>query len=129
MTEQAKFESVTPILVVEQIENCLPFWKTLGFQVVAEVPHEDRMGFAMLVNGSVSVMYQSVASLGSDLAVRPTKGKSVVYLKVGSLDAVESVLDSKSIALPRRKTFYGTLEVWAREPGGNLVGFAEDVKE
>lgn len=129
MTEQAKFESITPILVVEQIENCLPFWKALGFQVVAEVPHEDRMGFAMLVNGSVNVMYQSVASLGSDLATQPEKGNSVIYLKVGSLDAVESALDSKSIAVPRRKTFYGSLEVWAREPGGNLVGFAEDVKE
>lgn len=129
MTTPAKFESVTPILIVDEIESCLNFWTTLGFQSVAEVPHGDKLGFVMLVNGGISVMYQSVASLGSDLQVNPSKGNSVVFLKLDNLDAVESLLDKAAIALPRRKTFYGTVEVWAREPGGNLIGFAQDVKE
>jgi hypothetical protein len=125
----AKFESVTPILIVDEIESCLTFWTTLGFQSVAQVPHGDKLGFAMLVNGGISVMYQSVASLGSDLQVNPIKANSVVYLTVDNLDAVEALLDKASIAIPRRKTFYNRWEVWTREPGGNLIGFAQDVKE
>jgi hypothetical protein len=29
------------------------------------------------------------------------------------------------IVVPRRSTFYGADEVFAREPGGHIVGFAE----
>jgi hypothetical protein len=26
---------------------------------------------------------------------------------------------------PRHKTFYGSIEIYVREPGGNTVGFAQ----
>ena len=36
-------------MVVKEIEPCLPFWTDrLGFEVTVTVPHEDRVGFAML---------------------------------------------------------------------------------
>ena len=58
---------ITPVLVVEEIEPCLPFWvERLGFQNVAEVPDGDRIGFVMLIRDGVEVMLQSVASVRKD---------------------------------------------------------------
>ena len=40
---------ITPVLVVEEIESCLPFWvDRMGFQNVAQVPEGDGIGFAIL---------------------------------------------------------------------------------
>ena len=42
-------QKLTPLLMVEAIEPCLPFWDRLGWTKVAEVPHGDAMGFAILL--------------------------------------------------------------------------------
>ena len=40
---------LTPILVVDEIEPCIPFWtERLGFQKTTEVPHEGELGFVIL---------------------------------------------------------------------------------
>ncbi len=57
-------KKLTPVLMVEEIEPCLPFWvERLGFQKVTEVPEGDKLGFVILAKGNVQVMYQSRASL------------------------------------------------------------------
>ncbi len=123
-------ESVTPILVVKTIEPCLDFWQRLGFQKIAEVPHGDRLGFVMFTNGSHNLMLQSEASADVDINVKisPRAGGGIVYLNVPSIDAVEQTVDRTLVVLPRRETFYGATEIWVREPGGNLVGFAQHKK-
>ena len=58
----------TPLITVDEIEPCLPFWTdALGFELTATVPHGDAVGFAMLNKGSVELMYQSRASVDADL--------------------------------------------------------------
>ena len=53
-------QSITPVLLVERIEPALPFWRDrLGFEVLAEVPHEDAIGFVMLGRDGLMVMYQT----------------------------------------------------------------------
>ena len=60
-------KKATPLITVEAIEPCLPFWtEALGFELTATVPHEDSMGFAMLNKGDVMLMYQSRASIDAD---------------------------------------------------------------
>src|SRR6202171_1645902 len=61
-------KKLTPVISVDQIEPSLPFWiERLGFQKTAEVPEKDKLGFVILIKGSVEVMYQTRASVAKDL--------------------------------------------------------------
>jgi uncharacterized glyoxalase superfamily protein PhnB len=53
-------------------------------------------------------------------------GHSVVlFITVDDVDAVERALAGAPVVKPRHKTFYGSTEIYVREPGGNTVGFAQ----
>lgn len=122
-------KKLTPVLIVDAIEPCLPFWvERLGFQQVAEVPHEGALGFVILVRDGVEVMLQSRASVAADLPVAlegPRGQATILYLTVSDLAATERALAGLTLAVPRRRTFYGAEEVGVREPGGHLVVFAQ----
>jgi uncharacterized glyoxalase superfamily protein PhnB len=124
-----KLKTLTPILIVDAIEPCLPFWlDRLGFTKTTEVPHEDRLGFVILESDGIEVMYQTFDSVGADipaLAESTPHGGSILFIEVEDIAAIENALDGAEILVPRRSTFYGAEEVFAREPGGHLVGFAE----
>lgn len=132
MEDSVKIKKSTPILVVEEIEPSLELWiDRLGFAKSAEVPEGDRLGFVILVSGSIEIMYQTRRSIDRDVdehglpeAMRAKEARSVLYVEVDDLDAVRSKLEGLEILLPRRETFYGATELWMREPGGHLVGFA-----
>ena len=119
---------LTPVLYVEEIEPCLPFWMDrLKFGKTAEVPEGDRLGFVILEREGVQVMYQTRASVEQDvpaLANTPMGG-ALLFIVVDDLDAVEKALNHMAPIVPRRKTFYGADELIVREPGGNVVTFAE----
>lgn len=125
------FRKVTPVLVVEEIEPCLPLWvDRLGFAIVAEVPEGDKLGFVMLVAGSVEVMYQTWTSIETDLKRQVQRGipSTGLFIEVESLDDAIARLTDYPIFIPRRQTFYGMDEIGIREPGGTLVMFACPVK-
>lgn len=120
-------KKLTPILTVEQIEPVLPFWiERLGFTKTTEVPEGDRLGFVILEKNGVEVMYQTRASLEADApAVAATPmGGSILFIEVETLDPLLRVLEGVPVVVPRRQTFYGADEIFVREPGGNIVGFA-----
>ena len=120
-------KKLTPVLLVESIEPCLHFWEKLGFSRTVEVPHGDHLGFVILVNGYVEVMYQTVASVKEDippLAAAPLRG-AFLYIEVDDLDAIERALSGAPLVVPRRKTFYGADEVIVLEPGGNTITLAQ----
>ena len=124
------FRKCTPILVVDDVEPCLPFWRDhLGFEVTATVPHGDAMGFAMLERGGVELMYQSRASVADDIAAVAdvVAGQTVtLFVEVDDLDRVLEALEGAggSVLVPRRQTFYGMDELFVRAPCGTVVGFA-----
>jgi catechol 2,3-dioxygenase-like lactoylglutathione lyase family enzyme len=121
-------KKITPLLYVDAIEPVLAFWTAkLGFAVTTEVPEGDALGFVILARDDVEVMYQTRASIESDLpSVADTPmGGTVLFAEVDDLDAIESALEGVERVVPRRTTFYGSQEVWVREPAGNLVGFAQ----
>lgn len=123
---ESKFVSLAPVLLVDEIEPCLPFWERLGFARTAEVPEGARLGFVMLVRDGVTVMYQTRASVAKDvpsLAAEPSH--SHLFLTVIGLDALKPGLAAAPVVVPERKTFYGAREIGVREPGGNVVVFAE----
>ena len=120
-------KKLTPILAVDAIEPSLPFWvDALGFTKTVEVPHEDSLGFAILEKDGQEVMLQTLASMNADVpAVAPRAGGSILFLEIEDLNAIESAVGDYEMLVPRRKTFYGAEEIFVREPGGNVVGFAQ----
>ena len=119
----------TPVLFVEAIEPSLPFWQErLGFQRPTEVPDGDRLGFAILSNGGIEVMYQTIAMLKQDSAahaVRFDNDRTFLFVEVDDIGALAKALDGFEIVMPRRETFYGSVEIGYREPGGHFVTFAQ----
>jgi uncharacterized glyoxalase superfamily protein PhnB len=122
-----KMLSLTPVLIVEEIESCLDFWYGLGFEKTMEVPTGDTLGFVILKKDNVEVMYQTIASVKEDvasLADAPLAGAHL-FLTVDDVDAIDKAVGSAERVIPRRKTFYGSEEVIVREPAGNVVTFAQ----
>lgn len=122
-----ELKKITPLLMVDAIEPCLPFWERLGFARTVELPEGDALGFVILVKDDTEVMYQSTASVKGDipaLASTPQRG-TLLFIEVSDLDAVIATLGDAPRVFERRKTFYGMDEIGVREPGGNAITFAQ----
>src|SRR5687767_4048433 len=123
-----KVVRLTPVLVVDRIEPCLAFWvDRLGFSTTAAAPNADRLGCIILERNGIQVMYQTVASVADDvgpLAGFPIGG-AALFIVVDDLDTIERAMKGVPPLIPRRTTFYGADELIFREPGGNVITFAQ----
>ncbi len=120
-------QKATALLRVERVEPSLPFWvDRLGFQKVTEVMEGNSLGFVILSKGHVEIMLQSRASLAKDLPMLSVGAMTpaVVYMGVTNLEEIVSKLSPSEILVAKRTTYYGMEEIWAREPGGHVIGFA-----
>jgi uncharacterized glyoxalase superfamily protein PhnB len=119
----------TPVLLVSEIEPVLKFWERLGFVKTVEVPEGAKIGFAILQNGPVEVMYQTYTSATSDagaaMAADFRKGPTFLYIEVDNLDEVLAALKDVPKVMEIRTTFYGAREFGVRDPGGHYVTFAQ----
>ena len=125
-----RLKQLTPVIIVDAVEPCLSFWvDRFGFTIDAQVPGPDGAPqFAILSRDGIEVMYQTRASVIADMpdAEAELNGHSVgLFITVDDLDAVERALDGAPVVKPRHQTFYGSSEIYVREPGGNTVGFAQ----
>jgi hypothetical protein len=119
-------QSLTPILIVDAIEPCLGFWEKLGFTATVSVPDGDVLGFVILNNGPIEVMYQTRASVAKDVASMANfPSSSILYIHVTGIDEVIAAVADAPVLVPKRTTFYGATEYGVREPGGNAVSFSE----
>ena len=123
-------KKVTAVLVVPTIEPSLELWENrLGFTRTAEVPHENALGFVILVRDGVEIMLQSEASVRADLGNAVSENvagvSTALFVEVSDLAAIEKALGDYPVALPRRTTFYGMHEVGVRDPAGHFVLFAQ----
>lgn len=123
------FKKLTPILFVEKIEPLLPFWTDhLGFTKTVEVPEGDHLGFVILQQGAVEVMYQTYASVDKDMpavAADVRKGPTFLYIEVENLDALKPALNAADVYMKERTTFYGAREIGVRDPAGHFLTFAQ----
>jgi uncharacterized glyoxalase superfamily protein PhnB len=134
-----RYESVAPVLIVERVEPTRDFFRDrLGFAQVAEVPHGDGLGFAMLRKDAVTIMVQSHASVIEDVgpdaarAVNETisgRGAVGLFITVSDIDLVVPAVADADVIVPLRKTFYGMHEITVREPGGHAVTLAARLPE
>lgn len=116
---------LTPNLIVDSIEACLPFWvDRIGFEKTVEVPHGDGLGFVILKRLGVELMLQSRASLANDIApFAEGIHRSTLYIGVEDLEPIRVALAGYPLVLPERTTFYGARELIVRDPAGNGVCF------
>jgi uncharacterized glyoxalase superfamily protein PhnB len=123
-------KQLTPVLIVDAVEPCIKFWtERLGFDVNNQVPDTDgKLIFASVQKAGIEIMYQTRASVLSEDpgAAHDLTGHSVaLFITVDDLDSVEKSLSGAPVVKPRHDTFYGSTEIYVREPGGNTVGFAQ----
>ena len=123
-------KQLTPVMVVERVEPCIEFWvERLGFTVRNSVPAEDgSLIFASADRDGIEVMYQTRASVVADAPAlaRELTGHSVtLFITVDNIEEAERAMAGAPVLKPRHDTFYGSTELYVREPGGNAVGFAQ----
>ncbi|MFQ5599551.1 MAG: VOC family protein [Candidatus Krumholzibacteriia bacterium] len=124
-------KKLTPVLIVESIEPCLDFWvDRLGFEVTVKVPEGEHLAFVILARDRVEVMLQSRASVEKDVpALAKDSYRSALFVEVENLESIQKALEGVEHVFEERKTFYGATEICVRDPGGNVVTFAQFSKE
>ena len=122
-------KKITALLLVDEIEPCVRFWKErLGFEVAIEVPEGNKLGFVSLQKSGVELMYQSYASVEKDTAFSAqgyAKGPTFLYIEVDSLDDMITATTGATVVMPERKTFYGAREIGVKDPAGHVLTFAQ----
>jgi uncharacterized glyoxalase superfamily protein PhnB len=123
-------ESLSPNIFVNNMEKTIEFYKSIGFTVVMTVP-EDGNDFvwAMMVNGNVTIMFQTFLSLGEELPdiSRHNGGSLLFYIKLPKIrEFFELIKDKVTILKPLEKTFYGATEFSILDNNNYVLTFAED---
>src|SRR6185436_14131614 len=81
---------ITSVLYVDAIEPGLEFWVgRMGFEKTVEVPHEDKLGFVILVKDGTELMLQSWASVAADdpsFLGNPRGHSSVLFIEVDDFE-------------------------------------------
>jgi uncharacterized glyoxalase superfamily protein PhnB len=119
---------LAPNLYVEDVGPCVKFWERLGFEKTMEVPDGARLAFAQMKKGGFEVMYGSYASLEREPAgMRGAArgGPSFLYVEVANLDAAIAAIQGAEVVAGVHTTFYGAKEVTVKDPGGNVITFAQ----
>jgi uncharacterized glyoxalase superfamily protein PhnB len=127
-----RLNALAPVLIVDAVEPCVAFWTDrLGFAKENAVPGADgALVFASVKKDGVEIMYQTRTSVAADSpaqAAELTGHSTALFITVptvGDLDTIEGLLADAKMVKPRHETFYGSVEFYLREPGGNVVGFA-----
>jgi len=125
-------ESATAVLPVDRIEPSIDFFARVGFEKIVEVPEGDHLGFVILMQGGVQLMYQTRTSIFEDSGMLPNPGEGapvLMFLKTHNLEGCKKALEGYEVVMQERTTFYGAREIGYREPGGHIVTFAEFAEE
>jgi hypothetical protein len=121
-----KLDKLVTLLVVEDIDACLPAWEALGYAVSVRVPDNGPPGFVILKSKLGELMLQTKRSLAEDLPdVAARRPGYLLYADVKSLTEAKKALRDATVIVPRRKTFYGATEAWVELEGKVILGLAE----
>jgi len=122
-------ETLSPNIFVNDMSETIAFYKILGFNLVMTVPEEgSEFIWTMMVNGSVTFMFQTFASLGDDLPQisRQNGGSLLLYINVKNiLELFESIKDKVEVLKGLEKTFYGATEFSILDNNGYVLTFAQ----
>jgi uncharacterized glyoxalase superfamily protein PhnB len=123
-------DSLSPNIFVNDINETIKFYQQLGFKLIVTVPETGtELVWAMMVNGSVTMMFQTYTSLGNDLPdiSRQNGASLLLYIKLKNIKAFfEEIKDKVTILHGLQKTFYGATEFFIKDINNYVLTFAED---
>ncbi len=122
-------ETVSPNIYVKDINKTIEYYKQLGFEVVAQVPDEGDLIFAMMICGKVTFLFQTFESLADDLPQikRENGGSIMLYIQMTEIRKFyENIKDKVNVIKGLEKTFYGATEFSILDINGYVLTFAED---
>lgn len=122
-------ESLAPNIFVYDMKATIAFYKALGFKVTMSVPEEgDELVWAMMVNGSVTLMFQTFESLADDLPEisRTNGGSLLLYINLKNIrQFFDDIKDKVTVLKGLETTFYGATEFSIKDNNGYVLTFAE----
>jgi len=123
-------DSLSPNIFVDNMNETIEFYQSIGFQVVMTVPEagEDFI-WTMMNNGGVTVMFQTFGSLGEDIPEisRNNGGSLLFYIKLKNIRAFfEEIKDKVKVLKGLEATFYGATEFSIVDNNNYVLTFAED---
>ncbi|HTE01770.1 MAG TPA: VOC family protein [Mucilaginibacter sp.] len=122
-------ESISPNIFVSNMPETVAFYKLLGFQVTMSVPDSgEDLVWAMMVNGSVTMMFQTYSSLAEELPEisRKDGGSLLLYIDVKDIRGFfESIKDKVKVLKGLEATFYGATEFSILDNNNYVLTFAE----
>ncbi|MCR8557662.1 glyoxalase [Mucilaginibacter sp. BJC16-A38] len=123
-------ESLSPNIFVDSMTETIAFYKSIGFQLVMTVPDngEDFI-WAMMMNGNVTFMFQTFASLGEELPEisRKNGASQLLYIKLKEIrQYFDLIKDKVKVLKGLETTFYGATEFSIVDNNNYVLTFAED---
>ncbi|TFF34237.1 VOC family protein [Mucilaginibacter psychrotolerans] len=126
-------ESLSPNIFVADINKTIEFYTILGFDLAMSVPETGPdFVWAMMIKGNVTMMFQTMESLGEELPeIKRTNGGSLLlYIKLSGIRAFfEDIKDKVTVLKGLEKTFYGATEFSICDNNDYVLTFAEDEAE
>ena len=124
-------QALSPSIMVDNMAEALSFYEDmLGFEVALCIPDRESADWAMLRNGSVSIMCQSRRSLEGDIPVlrgKLTGGTAAFYCQVQNIDRLyDHLLGRARILKTIEQNMYGSTEFTMQDPFGYIFTFAEE---
>ena len=127
-----KILQTAPLQFVPNIATQLRFWTSLKYNTTISVPDKTTSSnepiFVALQLGDKEIMLQTIESANSDLqSVMPFVGSpgTALYHTVDSLQGYNANSEGADVLLGPRKTWYGAIELWIKDPAGHVHAFAE----
>jgi uncharacterized glyoxalase superfamily protein PhnB len=124
-------KSLSPNIFVKDMKASIAFYQQLGFNLIMSVPEDgNELVWAMMINGGVTIMFQTFNSLADDLpeVKRIDGGSLLFYIKLRDLlSFFEQIKEKVTIVKGLEKTFYGATEFSILDNNGYLLTFAEDL--
>jgi uncharacterized glyoxalase superfamily protein PhnB len=122
-------ESLSPNIFTNDMKATVAFYQLLGFKITMSVPEEgDDLVWAMMTDGSVTMMFQTFESLANDLPEisRGKGGSLLLYINVKNIHSFFDELEGKVTVLKGLETtFYGATEFSILDNNGYVLTFAQ----
>lgn len=122
-------ESLVPNIFVNDMKATVAFYKLIGFNITMSVPESgDDFVWVNMVNGSVTLMFQTFESLGSELPEisRTNGGSLLLYINLKNVrQFFNDIKDKVTILKGLETTFYGATEFSVKDNNGYVLTFAE----
>jgi len=122
-------DSLSPNIFVQNMQQTIEFYQSIGFQTVMSVPESGDFDWVMMANGAVIFMFQTFSSLGAELPAisRQSGGSLLFYIKLKKIrEFFEQIKDKVTVLKGIEKAFYGATEFSILDNNNYVLTFAED---